>query len=149
MWISQQLKPQTLDTDADLGQVTVSGPQTNVLARGEIRALPVYGPGGYIWQPSNGEEVLVIKGGPGGEESCIAGAKQPVLGTAMLPGEVQIVTPSGASIYLQQDGTITIQGRAVNLSASRIALQAGQIALSGSVTVNGRFAINGNACQFG
>ena len=67
MWLSKQIKPATATVDADLGMTTIAGDQVGVLTRGEVRALPVYGPGGYIWLPQNGAAVLVVKGGPGGE----------------------------------------------------------------------------------
>lgn len=35
-----------------------------VVTRGEVRQLPIYGPGGYVWLPESGASVLVIKGGP-------------------------------------------------------------------------------------
>ena len=68
MWLSRQMKPAMPTADADLGVTTIAGEQAGVVTRGEVRALPVYGPGGYAWLPENGMAVLVIKGGPGGEE---------------------------------------------------------------------------------
>ncbi len=55
---------------------TIAGDNVGVVTRGEVRALPVYGPGGYVWMPESGAAVLVIKGGPGGEEQCVAGTRQ-------------------------------------------------------------------------
>ena len=68
MWLSRQLKPAPAAADADLGITTISGRKVGVVTRGEVRDLPVYGPGGYLWAPANGAAVLVVKGGPGGEE---------------------------------------------------------------------------------
>lgn len=68
MWISRKMRPAPPTADADLGVTTIAGGQAGVLTRGEVRSLPVYGPGGYRWMPQNGAEVLVIKGGPGGQE---------------------------------------------------------------------------------
>ena len=59
--------------DADLGVTTIAGSNVGVVTRGEVRDLPVYGPGGCVWMPENGSAVLVIRGGPGGEELCVAG----------------------------------------------------------------------------
>jgi phage gp45-like len=75
-----------------------------------VRSLPVYGPGGYVWLPENGAEVLVIKGGPGGEEQCVAGLRQKAPKKGMQPGEVYLYGPGGNSIYLKQDGSVEIQG---------------------------------------
>lgn len=78
MWLSRQMKPAMPTADADLGVTTIAGEQAGVVTRGEVRALPVYGPGGYAWLPENGMAVLVIKGGPGGEEQCVTAAGSPL-----------------------------------------------------------------------
>ena len=54
MWLSRQMKPAIPTADADLGVTTIAGEQAGVVTRGEVRALPVYGPGGYAWLPENG-----------------------------------------------------------------------------------------------
>lgn len=77
-----------------------------VVTRGEVRQLPIYGPGGYVWLPESGASVLVIKGGPGGEEQCVCGGKQAEVPKGMQPGEVYIYGPKGSNVYLQKDGTI-------------------------------------------
>ena len=80
--------------DADLGVTTIAGDSVGVVTRGEVRALPVYGPGGYVWLPENGAAVLVIKGGPGGEEQCVAGTAAGVGARRdMQPGEVYLSRP--------------------------------------------------------
>ena len=125
MWLSKQTKKSNPTSEADLGVTTISGSQVGVLTKGEVRALPVFGPGGYIWQPANGDSVLVIKGGPGGEESCVAGKAQ--AGTEGLqPGEVCLHAPGGAAIRLRNDGSVELQGR---------------------VLVTGQLVINGKECQ--
>jgi hypothetical protein len=113
MWISKQMRATSQTADADLGVTTIAGSSVGVVTRGEVRALPVYGPGGYVWMPDSGETVLVIKGGPGGEEQCVAGTKQVEVPKGMLPGEVYLHGPGGGSLYLRQDGTVEIQGRLV------------------------------------
>lgn len=110
MWLSRQMKPSVPTADADLGTTTISGGSVGVLTRGEVRALPVYGPGGYIWLPENGAAVLVIKGGPGGEEQCVTGTRQAAVPQNMEPGEVYLYGPDGASIYLRRNGTIEMRG---------------------------------------
>ena len=113
MWLSGQMKRALPTADADLGMTTIAGEGAGVMTRGEVRALPVYGPGGYIWMPRNGETVLVIKGGPGGEEQCVVGARQGVAPKGMQPGEVFLSGGEGASVYLRQDGTVELRGRIV------------------------------------
>lgn len=110
MWLSRQMRFAQPTADADMGVTTIAGDSVGVMTRGEVRALPVYGPGGYVWQPGNGTTVLVIKGGPGGEEQCVAGMRQKCVPNGMLPGEVYLYGPGGNSIYLRQDGTVDIHG---------------------------------------
>ena len=122
MWLSRQIKPAVPTADADLGMTTITGDSVGVVTRGEVRALPVYGPGGYVWMPESGAAVLVIKGGPGGEELCVAGTRRGQSPDGMGPGEVYLFTPGGNSVYLQSDGSIRLEG---------------DIRIQGSLTVNG------------
>lgn len=110
MWISKKMRPAPPTADADLGVTTIAGGQAGVLTRGEVRSLPVYGPGGYLWMPQNGAEVLVIKGGPGGQEQCVVGMRQGAPEASMQPGEV-LIRSGGASIYLKADGSLLLRGR--------------------------------------
>ena len=113
MWLSKQMKPAPATADADLGVTTIAGDRVGVVTRGEVRDLPVYGPGGYLWTPGSGTAVLVIKGGPGGEEQCVAGARPARPPVDIQPGEVYLYGPGGNSIYLRQDGRVDISGRLV------------------------------------
>ena len=122
MWLSRQMKAPAPTADADLGMTTITGDSVGVVTRGEVRALPVYGPGGYFWQPRAGERVLVIKGGPGGEEQCVAGTRQGQIPDGMGPREVYLSTPGGISVYLRSGGEIELQGK---------------VRIQGSLTVNG------------
>ena len=100
MWLSKQMKPETATTDADLGVTTIAGNSVGVVTRGEVRSLPVYGPGGYAWLPGNGAEVLVIKGGPGGEEQS---------------GGVCVYGPGDTQVRLRRDGTLELRGGTVSI----------------------------------
>lgn len=111
MWLSKQMRSPGPTADADLGTTTIAGSSVGVMTRGEVRALPVYGPGGYVWQPENGAAVLVIKGGPGGQEQCVAGMRQGEPPAGMEPGEVWIYGPGGNSIYLRRNGSVEIRGQ--------------------------------------
>lgn len=124
MWLSRQVKPAAADSGADLGVTTISGKQVGVVTRGEVRDLPVYGPGGYLWTPENGAAVLVVKGGPGGEEQCVAGTKPLKEPKRVRPGEVYLYGPGGSSIYLREDGSVEIRGS--------------RVAISGELTINGQ-----------
>lgn len=123
MWLSKQIKPGAATADADLGITTISGKQVGVITRGEVRDLPVYGPGGYLWSPANGSAVLVVKGGPGGEEQCVAGTRPLEEPRQVAPGEVYLYGPGGSSIYLRQDGSVEIRGS--------------RVSVTGELTVNG------------
>ena len=122
MWLSKQMKQVPPTADADLGMTTIAGGSVGVLTRGEVRNLPIYGPGGYVWMPQNGAAVLVMKGGPGGEEHCVAGMKQAQVPEDMQPGEILVYGPGDNAIYLKQDGTIELRGR---------------VEIQGSLVVNG------------
>ena len=120
MWLSKQIKPATATVDADLGMTTIAGDQVGVLTRGEVRALPVYGPGGYIWLPQNGAAVLVVKGGPGGEEQCVTGMQQREPPRGMKPGAGFLYGPGENSVYLKQDGSVEVKGTTVSIEGQLI-----------------------------
>ena len=83
-----------------------------VVTRGEVRQLPIYGPGGYVWLPESGASVLVIKGGTLGEERYVAGSLDAAREQDDLDdGEVRIYAESGgASITLRRNGHVEIEG---------------------------------------
>ena len=118
MWLSKQMKPETPTADADLGMTTIAEDGAGVVTRGEVRDLPVYGPGGYTWMPENGAAVLVIKGGPGGEEQCVAGALRAQPPEGMQPGEVFIHGPGDTQVYLKTDGTLVLKGEIVSIEGA-------------------------------
>ena len=120
MWLSQQLRPAPATTDADLRVTTIAGSSVGVVTRGEVRTLPVYGPGGYVWMPENGVAVLVGKGGPGGEEQCAAGKKQVSVPAGMRPGEVYLYGPGGSSVYLRENVDLEFQGGTVSIQGSLV-----------------------------
>ena len=110
MWLSSRMRPVPATADADLGVTTIAGDSVGVMTRGEVRTVPIYGPGGYVWMPENGAAVLVVKGGPGGEERCVCGAQQSAPPEEMRPGEVLVRGPGGNSVYLRRDGTVVLRG---------------------------------------
>ena len=98
--------------EAEVGVTTIGGGEAAVLTRGEDRFLPVYGPGGVAWTPKAGDTVLVIKGGSGREEQCIAGALARRETDDLEPGELRLYS-GGASLTLRNDGAVEIEGRLV------------------------------------
>lgn len=108
MWISEQGRRRNdARAEARVGETTVSDGVLAVRTEGEERELTLYAPGGYRWRPAVGEQVLVIKAGPYGEERCVAGARCESGGLA--PGEIEL-TGSGCAIRLGRDGVIRMTG---------------------------------------
>ena len=112
MWLAQSMKQAVPTADADQGISTIVGDQMGVVTRGEVRQLPIYGPGGYVWLPESGASVLVIKGGTLGEERYVAGSLDAAREQDDLDdGEVRIYAESGgASITLRRNGHVEIEG---------------------------------------
>ena len=143
MWLSKSLSlRQTAEREgaaADMGVTTIGGGCASVMTRGEQRNLEVFAPGGVVWQPLAGDTVLVIKGGVGGQESCVAAAETAAHAPAgMAPGELFLFSQGGASIYLRKDGSITVKGP-VTLD--------GNVSLSGNVSITGSLTVNGELYQ--
>ena len=113
MWIGKEMaratRPREDSTAVDLGITTIGGTSVAAETRGEDRDLPVYGPGGYFWQPKAGDQVLVIKGGVSGDEQCVAGTAQVEPPEDMEPGDI-CLSNGAASIYLHASGRIDIDG---------------------------------------
>ena len=113
MWIGEKIagstRPREDSTAVDLGITTIGGASAAVETRGEDRAVPVYGPGGYFWQPRAGERVLVIKGGVAGAEQCVAAAEQGEAPEDLEPGDV-CIRSGEASLCLRSDGRIDLSG---------------------------------------
>ena len=118
MWLSRQMKLAPPSVEAELGVTTIAGGSVGAVTRGEIRARPIYGPGGYVWLPESGAGVLVVKGGPGGQEQCVAGMKQAEPPAGMQPGEVCIQGPGGSAVYLKKDGSVELKGKKLSLTGS-------------------------------
>ncbi len=70
MWLSRQMKAPAPTADADLGMTTITGDSVGVVTRGGTGASSVW-PRRLCGMPESGAAVLVIKGGPGGEEQCV------------------------------------------------------------------------------
>ena len=117
MWLSKRIVQETPEFEpATLGTVSIGGEDAAVVTDGEKRNARVISPGGYCWQPSASDSVLVIKG----NELYVPGVLQS--GGALQPGEVLIYS-GGASIRLKNSGEIELNGR---------------LEISGEAFVNGR-----------
>ena len=111
MWLSKKLAAHELQdvASAQDGTVTIEGGELAVFSSGEKREVKTVGPGGYEWQPCKGEDVLIVRGGTFGEESCAVGVPEQA-GEALAPGEVRIRSAAGAEIVLHNSGRIDING---------------------------------------
>ena len=102
MWLTKKRKT---DNNGFLtGNVSISGEKCAVMGFSEHRNAAVLAPGGYIWKPVRGDDVLVFKGG-----------NTNVLGkfcdsSDIEAGEVCIRSKGGAEIRLSNDGNIYIKG---------------------------------------
>ena len=119
MWLSKQIKPETPTADADLGVTTITGQGTGVVTRGEIRDLPVYGPGGYMWMPENGAQ------------QCGAGVLPAQPPEHMQPGEISLQGPGGGTVYLRSDGTVELQ------TEQTLKLKGETVSVEGLLIING------------
>ena len=62
MWLSKRIVQETPEFEpATLGTVSIGGEDAAVVTDGEKRNARVISPGGYCWQPSASDSVLVIK----------------------------------------------------------------------------------------
>lgn len=109
MWIAEKSRRrQEPESVAAVGQVTLPGDPAGVCLDRERRNLPVFAPGGYVWRPGLGDQVLVLKTGVQGEVLCVAGARCRSE-QELKEGEVLLYC-GNASIYLKRDGTVNITG---------------------------------------
>lgn len=110
MWISERKQREGLPGGwAAVGEVTLAGDPAGVWLDGERRDLPVFGPGGYVWRPLSGDQVLVLKTGGQGEAPCVAGVRCENQ-WELDAGEVLLYSPK-ATLHLKADGTIEVTGR--------------------------------------
>lgn len=123
MWIARQGRRQTgAQPQAQVGRVTLPGDPAGVYLSGERRELPVFAPGGYVWRPAAGREVLVLKTGPDGAAACVAGER---CGAEEGLEEGEVLLHAGkASIRLSPDGTIWLEGQ-LRLNGSPMSLAEG------------------------
>lgn len=167
MWLSKTIaarqRTERESTAADMGVTTIGGGSASVMTKGEQRNLEVFAPGGLIWQPQEGDTVLVIKGGTGGQEQCVVAANTAAAAPRDLaPGELFLYSCGKASIHLRADGSIVVKG---DISAEGnwviegnvevtgdvkvtggIELH-GPVAMNGAVTISGSLTINGQPCR--
>lgn len=105
MWLSKRIMHEAPEEDAaTLGTVTMGGDDAAVVTDSEKRSARIITPGGYCWQPSAKDSVLVIKG----NELYVPGMLQSSA-AELDAGEVRVFS-NGASITLRNNGRIEIDG---------------------------------------
>ncbi|MBQ1264284.1 MAG: hypothetical protein IIY04_02580 [Oscillospiraceae bacterium] len=105
MWLSKKAVRAEEERDAaTLGTVSIGGSDAAVVTDGAMRNARLITPGGYCWQPSAADSVLVIKG----NELYVPGVLQQA--AELEPGEILIFSDA-ASVRLKNDGKIEIDGR--------------------------------------
>ena len=104
MWLSKRIVQETPEFEpATLGTVSIGGEDAAVVTDGEKRNARVISPGGYCWQPSASDSVLVIKGNelyvPGVLQSGggVGEAMQAVLPADSVPVVEKKVVQQGAA----------------------------------------------------
>lgn len=134
MWLSQKASSAVneADTGQGIGQVTIGGEQPGVLTDCENRYLSVASPGGYVWRPKAGQQVLVMKCPDG--TNVAAGAVEQSPATELENGEVCIMSDGGAWIAVKNDGSVQVTG---SLTVD------GDLSVAGTVSVNGSLYVNG------
>lgn len=105
MWLSKRSIHEPHDEDAaTLGTVTIGGADAAIVTDTEQRRAKIITPGGYCWQPSVRDSVLVIKG----NELYVSGMLQERT-DGLAAGEVRIFS-NGASITIKNNGRVEIDG---------------------------------------
>ena len=109
MWLSRKLTEQETGFSGESATVTIDGSHIAAVSRGEEREIPIVSPGGIAWLPRRGDEVLLLRGGTGGEERYLAGTVQNA-SPSLESGEIRLFSAGGASIVLKNDGSIELNG---------------------------------------
>ena len=131
MFLSDRKKNDRQNT-AEQGFVTIGGEKAAVFTDCEYRELPLFSPGGYVWRPSPGQNILVVK--TGDEGYSILGAENGDGPRNMANGEVYIKSKS-ASVYLKNNGNIIVDGDVYVM---------GDVDITGRVDISGELYLNGN-----
>lgn len=138
MWISQKTSEiqDASSYGSHVGLVSVGGKKPAVVTDGESRTAEIACPGGVLYVPKVGDEVLLER--TCDEERIVMGTVPASLPGGVSEGEIYISTGGGSAIHIRRNGDIEISGR-VKLS--------GNIEISGATDIKGSLMINGQACK--
>lgn len=92
---------------SELGNVTSSGKEINVLGVGEYREVPLIAPFGIRWNPPSGASVQLVKNWSMGTNIVAVGT---IVDEEIEPGEVELYSIGGAKVQLKNDGSVIING---------------------------------------
>lgn len=90
---------------SELGTVTSSGKEINVVGVGEYREVPLVAPFGIRWNPPAGESVELIKNWHMGSNIVAVGT---IVDEEIEPGEIELYSQGGAKIELKNNGDVII-----------------------------------------
>ena len=108
MWLSRRTEAgRRREAAVQVGSVTLPGDPAGAVLDGERRDMPVYGPGGCVWRPAQGQEVLA-------GVRCRADWN-------LAPGELLLYS-GGASVYLSNSGVIAMSGD-VRVNGKRVVVE--------------------------
>ena len=106
MWLTEQFQRKREKNGMQTGVVTIGGVRAAICTDAERRGIAVCAPGGYVWRPRVGENVLVLKTEDG---AMYTAAALPEEAENIEAGDVLLRT-EGAQLRLCCDGTIRISG---------------------------------------
>lgn len=105
MWTwERERRKAAREPEAQVGRVSI-GAETAVELGCERRGLALCAPGGILWRPREGQQVLVLKG----EDTWVLGCVEQ--GVDLLPGEVRL------------PGEVTVDGEPLTALIRRIAAE--------------------------
>ena len=128
MWLSEMAGRSGLESENPIqtGRVTIGGAAPAVFTDGETRSIRVLAPGGFIWKPAAGQNILALKADDGA--FYLAGAEVPAA-DSLRNGELCLFSQDhAAEIILDNNGTIRMKG---NLNIQVVVNIIGSIYLNG------------------
>jgi hypothetical protein len=130
MWISQRASEiQEAGSFANaVGLVTVEGAEPAVVTDGESRSAELACPGGVLYIPKIGDEVLLER--TCDEERIILGRIPSSIPGVREAGEIYLSTGGGSAIRVRANGDVELSGK---------------VLLTGSVQIEGSLLIDGKA----
>lgn len=118
MWISKQVIRQNSIPAAECGTVTMnSSDGIEAVSTGTQRSIQLYAPYGYYCNIPEGERVILTQSS--GEQAVLGVLSSP---GALKSGEIKLCAPSGAYIYLKNDGSVLINGLKITREGKIIGL---------------------------